>query len=156
MGEQPALLTADNPVFSGFVFWSMVLALKMLLLYFLTVRQRFKKKIFISPEDTFFAPSGDGQVRYDDPDIERIRRAHQNDVENIPLFFAVGFLYVLSGPSEAVALNLFRVYAAARIVHTLVYAVVVTRQPVRAVAFFVGLSVTLAMVVLTLVTFHHL
>nr|CAD7587638.1 unnamed protein product [Timema genevievae] len=115
------LLTKDNPVFSGYVFWSLILMLKMLCLYFLTVRQRFRKKVFISPEDLFFVRGGGGEVRNDDDDVERVRRAHRNDLENIPLFLVAGLFYVLTDPSPDVALNLFRVYAVARILHTLVY-----------------------------------
>lgn len=39
------LLSADNPVFAGFAFYCMVLVVKMMLLYVLTVRQRFRKKV---------------------------------------------------------------------------------------------------------------
>nr|CAD7453253.1 unnamed protein product [Timema tahoe] len=148
-------LTKDNPVFSGYVFWSLILMLKMLCLYFLTVRQRFRKKVFISPEDLFFVRGGGGEVRNDDDDVERVRRAHRNDLENIPLFLVAGLFYVLTDPSPDVALNLFRVYAVARILHTLVYAVYPVRQPVRAILFFVGLIITLVIVLLSLVTFHQ-
>lgn len=76
-------------------------------------------------------------------------------MENVYLFMLTGFFFVLSDPAYDVALNLFRVFAAARIVHTLVYAVVVVPQPTRAAAFAVGLLVNVAMVVLTLLKFHH-
>ena len=72
-------------------------------------------------------------------------RAHLNDLENILPFFVCGLLYVMTGPSAFLAINLFRAFAVARIVHTLVYAVVVVPQPSRALAFFVGQAVTMYM-----------
>ncbi|KAJ9595268.1 hypothetical protein L9F63_027347, partial [Diploptera punctata] len=80
---------------------------------------------FISPEDTAFG----GKVSHDDPDIERVRRGHLNDMENILPFFVIGFLYVFVNPAPFLAVNLYRLFTAARVVHTIVYTVVVIPQP---------------------------
>lgn len=74
-------------------------------------------------------------------------RAHRNDLENILPFFVIGFLYVLIDPTPALAVNLFRAVGIARIVHTIVYAVVVVPQPSRALAFFVALGATVYMAI---------
>lgn len=76
-----------------------------------------------------------------------ISRAHLNDMENILPFFITGLLYVMTNPSAAVAINLFRAVAAARILHTIVYAVVVIPQPARALSFFVAFFSTAYMAV---------
>ena len=43
-------------------------------------------KAFANPEDQAGPGRGQGSITFSDPDVERIRRAHQNDIENIPLF----------------------------------------------------------------------
>ncbi|XP_073830087.1 microsomal glutathione S-transferase-like [Musca autumnalis] len=133
------LLTFDNAVFKSYVFWSGVLVLKMLLMSTLTAVQRFKTKTFANPEDCM---SKKDKVAYDNPYVERVRRAHLNDMENILPFFITGFLYVLTNPAAFLAINLFRAVAAARILHTIVYAVVVIPQPARALSFFVAFFAT--------------
>lgn len=78
------------------------------------------------------------KVKFDDPNVERVRRAHRNDMENIVPFLVIGLLYTLTNPSAFWAINFFRAVGIARIAHTLVYAVVVVPQPARALAFFVA------------------
>ena len=68
-------------------------------------------------------------------------------MENILPYFTMSLLYVCSNPSAAVACNLFRVAAVARIVHTLVYAFYPVPQPTRAIAFFVMVFITLYMAI---------
>ncbi|KAG5890849.1 hypothetical protein JTB14_016282 [Gonioctena quinquepunctata] len=104
---------------------------------------RFKHKAFANEEDT---KNRHVKVKVDE-NVERVRRAHLNDVENIPLFFVSAFMYVLTDPSEYVAKILFLVYTAARIVHTVVYAVVVVPQPARALSFGIGTLITIYMTV---------
>lgn len=82
------------------------------------------------------------KTKFDDPDVERVRRAHRNDLENILPFFIAGLFYVLTNPEAFIAVNIFRAAAVARIVHTLVYAVVVVPQPSRAIAWFVCFAAT--------------
>lgn len=65
-------------------------------------------------------------------------RAHRNDLENILPFFVIAFFYIGLNPSTFIALNLIRAFAISRIVHTLVYAVVVIPQPARALSWMVS------------------
>ncbi|XP_061395202.1 microsomal glutathione S-transferase 1-like [Musca vetustissima] len=138
------LLTFDNAVFKAYIFWSAVLVVKMMFMSLLTAMQRFRTKTFANPEDCM---SKKDKVTYDNPYVERVRRAHLNDMENIFPFFAAGFFYVMTNPSAFLAINLFRAVAIARIVHTLVYAVVVVPQPARAISFFVAFLATVYMAV---------
>ena len=65
----------------------LALALKMLVLASLTSRQRLAKRVFASPED--YATQGLAAQSERDADVERYRRAHRNDLENILPFFVV-------------------------------------------------------------------
>ncbi len=58
-----------------------------------------------------------------DPAVERIRRNHLNDIENIIPFVLVGLFYVGTNPDRDVALWHFRVFFISRVLHTLTYQV---------------------------------
>ncbi|XP_030386658.1 microsomal glutathione S-transferase 1 isoform X2 [Scaptodrosophila lebanonensis] len=133
------LISMENVVFRSYIWWCGVLTLKMFAMSILTGLWRFIKATFANPEDLM---SPKLKVKFDDPDVERVRRAHRNDLENILPFFIIGLLYTLTNPSTFLAVNLFRAVGISRIVHTLVYAVVVVPQPARALAFFVALGST--------------
>lgn len=79
-----------------------------------------------------------------DDDVERVRRAHLNDLENIPVFFTIAFFYMLTDPSEYIAINLFRVAAIGRICYTISY-VFLQMQPHRAISWFACYAVTVYM-----------
>ncbi|XP_017853196.1 microsomal glutathione S-transferase 1 isoform X1 [Drosophila busckii] len=148
------LLTLENPVFCCYIFWATVLVVKMLLMSLLTALQRFRykllgllplalrRKIFPNEEDLFFKNI---EVQFDDPHVERVRRAHRNDMENILPYFIMSLIYICTNPTEAVACNLFRVAAVARILHTLVYAVYPVPQPARIIAFATMMLITFYM-----------
>ena len=41
-------------------------------------------------------------------DVERVRRAHLNDMENILPFFCLGILYIFTNPALSTAVFVFR------------------------------------------------
>lgn len=135
-------LTLTNPAVQSYIAYTAILALKLLFMSPLTGIMRTIRGVFANPED---AKAAKGKVKYDDPIIERIRRAHLNDLENIPAFWVLGILYLTTGPSAAWATMLFRIFTVGRIVHTIVYAIVPLPQPSRALAFLAGLLVNLYM-----------
>ncbi|CAG9782995.1 unnamed protein product [Diatraea saccharalis] len=135
-------VSLDNPAVRSYLFYSGVLGLKALGMAPLTGIMRNKKKAFANEEDAAFRQ---GVVNLNDPDVERVRRAHHNDLENIPVFWAIGALYLTTRPSDALAINLFRAYAAGRIIHTVVYAIKPLPQPSRAIAFSVPFFITVFM-----------
>ncbi|XP_030567916.1 microsomal glutathione S-transferase 1 isoform X3 [Drosophila novamexicana] len=98
--------------------------------------------VFPNEEDLFFKNI---EVQFDDPHVERVRRAHRNDMENILPYFIMALIYVCTNPNPLVACNLFRVAAIARIVHTLVYAVYPVPQPSRILAFATMMLITFYM-----------
>ena len=79
-------------------------------------------------------------VEFNDVQVERIRRAQQNDIENVVPFIVIGGLYLTTNPSLATSKILFRIFVAARFAHTFFYLDSV-RQPCRFLAFLVGLGV---------------
>ena len=56
-----------------------------------------------------------------DADVLRVKRAHQNDLENVLPFLALCPLYLATGPGERVAGALIRTFAAARVAHSVFY-----------------------------------
>ncbi|XP_068628483.1 microsomal glutathione S-transferase 1-like [Battus philenor] len=129
------MVSVDDPIVQSYILYSAILALKLLAVVILTARVRFTKKIFANEEDTALVT---GKVKYDDPDVERVRRVHRNDLENIPAFWILGALYLFTRPEAACALFLFRVYTVCRILHTIVYVVRPVTQPMRAIVFLIS------------------
>ncbi|XP_041766086.1 microsomal glutathione S-transferase 1-like isoform X1 [Anopheles merus] len=144
--------TINDAALRSYIFWSSVLVMKMLFMSPLTSLNRIRKMAFASPEDTRMI-SKKLVPKYDDPDVERVRRAHQNDLENILPFFVIGFLYLLTNPAPWLAINLYRLVAASRILHTIVYAVVVIPQPARFLAFVGAMMPTAYMTLQTILFF---
>ncbi|XP_022231354.2 microsomal glutathione S-transferase 1 isoform X2 [Drosophila obscura] len=142
MPSPQVLYNLENPVFCCYLFWATVLVVKMLLMSLLTALQRFRYKIFPNEEDLFFKNT---EVQFNDPHVERVRRAHRNDMENILPYFIMSLIYISTNPDATVACNLFRVASLARIAHTLVYAVYPVPQPSRIIAFGSMLLITFYM-----------
>jgi len=135
------LLSLSNPVFVSYAFYGGVVLAKMMGMSFLTAVKRIGLGIFANPEDVSIF--GQKKVILDHESVERVRRNHLNDLENIPAFLLVGLLYVSSNPAPSAALWHFRVFAASRVLHTLFYQLGV--QPFRGMVFGVGMFTTLSM-----------
>jgi uncharacterized MAPEG superfamily protein len=122
---------------------ALLLALKMLTVAVATGSLRMRRRVFASPEDYRFQGL-DASVQRD-PAIERARRAHRNDLENVLPFLAVAPIYALSGASDAGAWLCFVGFTTARILHTIFY--LTGAMPHRTVAYAVGFFLTLWMIV---------
>ncbi|XP_069460615.1 microsomal glutathione S-transferase 1-like [Ambystoma mexicanum] len=107
---------------------------------------RITRKAFANPEDAGVHGKGEQAKKYvrTDQDVERVRRCHLNDLENIVPFFGIGLLYALSGPDLYTALLHFRIFVGSRVFHSISYLVPLP-QPCRALSFFVGFCVTISM-----------
>ncbi|KAL1275695.1 hypothetical protein QQF64_035318 [Cirrhinus molitorella] len=126
----------------------------MMLMSFMTSYFRMTKQAFSNLEDTnLSAKTTEDRKKFVrvDPDVERVRRCHLNDLENIVPFVVIGLLYALTGPDLSMALLHFRVFVGSRFVHTVVYVMAVP-QPTRALAFVVGLLTTFSMAYRVLTT----
>lgn len=136
----------ENEVFRAFASYATIILSKMMFMSTATAFYRLTKKVFANPEDCASFGKGENAKKYlrTDDSVERVRRAHLNDLENIVPFLGIGLLYSLSGPDLSTALLHFRIFVGARIYHTLAYLAPLP-QPNRGLAFFVGYGVTLSM-----------
>jgi glutathione S-transferase len=81
--------------------------------------------------------------------VDRSRRMHRNDLENIPAFLACGLIFVAAGPSYLLANVLMYGFVAARLTHTLAYASKQSHE-VRATLYTIGSMVVVIMAVYVL------
>ncbi len=139
-------LLAD-PVVRLYIICAAVLVIKMLVTANLTGIYRTSRKVYATPEDYRFF--GQDPVNRRDEDIERIRRSHLNDLENIVPFLGIGFLYALTGPSYTMAAVLLIVFTVARVLYTAVY--VAGLQPWRTILFGVAQIALYVIAIATLV-----
>jgi len=142
--------TTNNSVFTNFAFYATASVVKMMGMSALTVLKRMSKEAFANPEDLSYAKNKSAVVSTD-PDVERIRRNHLNDIENIVPFVLVGFLYVGTNPDRDLALWHFRIFFVSRLLHTLTYQLALP-QPSRTISCIVGYLATLSMAARVLLT----
>jgi uncharacterized MAPEG superfamily protein len=129
------LAIGDLPAFTPLLLFSVLLVLKMGAVAFATSLSRSKSKVVLNPEDTKVNPGAHAAIE-EAPDTLRAKRAHQNDVENIPGFLVLALLFTLTGCSATAGWWYFGVYFGARTLHTIFYLNAV--QPWRTASFFVG------------------
>ena len=142
------LAIGDFPAFQPLILFSVLLVLKMGAVAFATANARRKAKLVLNPEDTQVNP-GSRAASEEAPTTLRAKRAHLNDVENIPGFLMLALLFTLSGCSASAGWAYFGVYFGARTLHTIFYLNAV--QPWRTAAFFVGQLAQLGIIVQLLV-----
>ena len=80
---------------------------------------------------------------WDPPAVARLLRAHRNAEATIYPFLLLGLLYVLAGGGAGLAVPIFAIFIAARIVHSIVY--LKALQPWRTIAFAISLLAILAL-----------
>lgn len=135
----------EDEVFRAFATYAAVVMLKMLLMAPLTAFYRFSRGAFANEEDVARKPADERKkMLRTHPDVERVRRCHQNDLENIIPYVAISLLYTLTGPALSEALLHFRVFAGSRIFHTVSY-VLPLPQPCRAFSWMAGMLATFSM-----------
>lgn len=136
----------SQPAVHAYAIVAAVLVLKMALTGTLTGLSRVVKGVYLTPEDYKFAGKTPAQ---DDEFIERTRRIHRNDLENILPFLAIGFIFSLTGVSVTAASWLFGIFAVVRVLHTLTY--LFSLQPWRTLFYEVGNVVLFIITIWTLV-----
>jgi len=148
------LLTTENPVFVTYMIAAAIMVLKIMGQGWMTVYRMLKSNSGLaSPEDLQVglinrAPSPE-QLEINDY-VDRSRRMHRNDLENIPAFLACGLIFVASGPSLMLANILMYTFVVARLAHTLAYATKQTHE-VRATLYTIASMVVIIMAVYVLV-----
>ncbi|XP_053271169.1 microsomal glutathione S-transferase 1 [Pleuronectes platessa] len=135
----------ENEVFRAFTTYAAVVIVKMMLMGPLTGYFRFSRGAFSNEEDVGKKSAEEKKkMLRTHPDVERVRRCHLNDLENIIPFVVVGLLYALTAPELSAALLHFRIFAGARIFHTVAY-VCALPQPSRGLSWMLGMLVTFSM-----------
>ncbi|XP_077297205.1 microsomal glutathione S-transferase 1-like [Arctopsyche grandis] len=146
------VLTVENKAIQSYALCSSILVMKMLLMAPLTVKERISAKKNSSNTE-LEKSSGDKSSEYAEmclkvnPDVERVRRAHLNDLENIPAFLFIGGLYLMTNPAPNTASLLIKTYTGCRVLHSLVYAVRPMPPPTRGIIWGVGYGITFYMAV---------
>ena len=135
----------SDPTLRVFAICASILTLKLVLMVTLIGVLRNVRGVHITPEDYRFRGLTPGPP---DELVERVRRVHQNDVENIPVFLAVGLLFALAGGYPTVASWVFVIFTAARLLHSVFY--LAALQPWRSLIYAVG-SVALAIMPVLLI-----
>jgi uncharacterized MAPEG superfamily protein len=107
-------------------------------------RGRVSSKIFTIAED---APLFGGKLEAKEaPSVERASACWRNDLENIPIFLILAWIYVAAGNLSVGTFELYCViFVVARILHTIFYINAV--QPARTIVFTIGLFAMLAMAI---------
>ena len=141
-------LSFDNPAFAAYAIAASLMILKTIAMAWLTVlRMTQVKGGYRSPEDaqkTALNPDPrPGQVGPDDR-VDRFRRIHQNDLENVPMFLAAGFLFVLTDPPLWLAQVLLYGYVITRALHFWAYATARIHD-IRATFWTLGVLIVMAM-----------
>jgi len=118
-------LSLQNPLFATYLIAATIMILKASSMSWLTVvRMMQVKGGFRAPEDIKNTPLNrdpDPKQLLPNEAVERIRRIHMNDLENIPFFLAAGFLFILTDPSLLLSRALLYGYVATRLLHFIAY-----------------------------------
>uniref|UniRef100_A0A8C4EA21 Microsomal glutathione S-transferase 1 n=1 Tax=Dicentrarchus labrax TaxID=13489 RepID=A0A8C4EA21_DICLA len=135
----------EDEVFMAFTTYAAIVILKMMLMAPLTAYYRITRGSYANEEDVSRKSAEEKKkLLKAHPDVERARRCHQNDLENVIPFMLIGLLYALTGPELSAALLHFRLFAGCRIFHTISY-ITVLPQPSRGLSWILGMLVTFSM-----------
>lgn len=134
----------ELPAFKPLALFSVLLVLKMGAVAFATANARRKSHVVLNPEDVGVNPGSHSEAQ-EAPETLRAKRAHMNDVENIPGFLALAILFTLAGGSSLGGWVYFSVYFAVRTLHTIFYLNQV--QPWRTAMFGIGQLAQLGLMV---------
>lgn len=148
-----AQLGMENPVFVTYMIAAALMVLKIMGQGWMTVGRMMRARSgFASPEDLRPGPiNPDPRPEQLEPDdrVERSRRMHRNDLENIPAFLACGLIFVAAGPPLWLAAVLMYGFVLARIAHALAYGTAQSHE-MRATFYTIGSVAVIVMALYTL------
>lgn len=142
------LLTTENPVFVTYLVAAALMVLKVMGQGWMTVYRMTKSNSGLaSPEDLRPGPlnknpSAD-QLEANDY-VDRSRRMHRNDLENVPAFWIAGLLFVAVNPVLWLAQGLMYGFVAVRLAHFVAYATKRSHE-VRATFYTLGSLIVIYM-----------
>ncbi|WP_240686564.1 MAPEG family protein [Aliiroseovarius marinus] len=142
------MLDLTNPVFETYVIAAALMVLKIMGQGWMTVYRMMKSNSGLaSPEDVqkgiLNTDPRPEQLDVNDY-VDRSRRMHRNDLENIPAFLIAGLLFVVTDPSLLLAQLLMYGFVAARLAHFVAYATKQTHE-VRATFYTTGSLIVIYM-----------
>ncbi|MGR3365530.1 MAG: MAPEG family protein [Maritimibacter harenae] len=141
-------LDLSDPLLATYVIAAALMALKVMGQGWMTVYRMMKSGAgLVNPEDLIPGPLNrapdKAQLEIDDY-VDRSRRMHRNDLENIPAFWVAGALFVLTAPALWLAQVLLFGFVAARAAHFVAY-VTKQRHEVRATFYTIGSLIVIYM-----------
>ena len=144
----------SNPVFTTYAIAASLGVLKIMGQGWMTVARMMKVHGgYASPEDAkagrYNPNPRPGQTDIDDY-VDRSRRMHRNDLENIPAFLAIGLLFVLVSPPLWLAQVLMYGFVLARALHAWAYATAQSHET-RSIFYTVGSIIVVYMAVHVLI-----
>ena len=147
------LLSLQNPVFLVYTVAASLMVLKVMGQGWMTVCRMLKVNGgWASPEDLrpgmINKDPNASQLDANDY-VERSRRMHRNDLENIPAFWISGLLFVFAEPSVILAQILLYGFVVARLLHSIAYATQRSHE-VRATFYTLGSVIVVLMALYTL------
>jgi len=138
----------ENPVFVTYMIASAIMILKLMGQGWMTVYRMLKiGGGWASPEDLrpgLINRNPNSEQLEPNDYVDRSRRMHLNDLENIPAFIACGLLFVVVGPPLLLANTLMYGFVGARLAHAVAYATKQSHE-VRATFYTVGSLVVIVM-----------
>ncbi|MFC6639705.1 MAPEG family protein [Sulfitobacter sp. JBTF-M27] len=141
-------LNLENPVFITYLIASAIMVLKVMGQGWITVYRMLKVGAgYASPEDLqrgMINTSPDPSQLEVDEYVDRSRRMHRNDLENIPAFWIAGLLFVAVNPALWLAQVLMYGFVAARLGHFWAYATKQTHE-IRATFYSIGSMIVIYM-----------
>jgi glutathione S-transferase len=148
-------VSLQDPLFATYAVAASIMVLKVAAMSWLTVARMMQVKGgYRSPEDlekTRLNPDPNPSQIEPNEAVERVRRIHMNDLENVPFFLAAGFLFVLTEPSLLVARVLLYGYVVTRLLHFVAYFTACTHDT-RATLWTPGSLIIIFMAGWTLLT----
>lgn len=132
------------PAAQPLVLFSTLLVLKMFAVGGITANNRRLSKVVLNPEDVGVNPGSHAEA-VESESVLRAKRAHMNDLENIPGFLVLATIFTLAGASSTAGWAYFGVYFVARVLHTICY--LNGLQPWRSLSFFLAQATMLGVVV---------
>jgi uncharacterized MAPEG superfamily protein len=131
------------PLLRIYAFTAIVLTFKMIAVSLAQGRGRVSTQIFTNPEDAQLF--GGKLEAVEASSVQRASSAWRNDLENIPIFLILAWIYVAAGLSTGAFEIYCTVFVVARILHTVFYLNAV--QPWRTVSFTVGAVAMIALAI---------
>ncbi|MEO9573548.1 MAG: MAPEG family protein [Roseobacter sp.] len=142
------LLSLENPVFEVYVTAAALAVLKLMLQGWMTVYRMLRANSgWASPEDLrpgLINRAPDKAQLEVNEYVDRSRRMHRNDLENIPGFLIAGLLFVVVNPNLLLAQVLMYGFLLARLAHFGAYASQLSHE-VRATFYTIGSLIVIYM-----------